>query len=85
MSTEAAMAAMVDFVSRRLARQRDGIDADTPLISSGLIDSFAMVDVLVQLETVTARRISPGRIAPRDLETVRQMVTTAEQVGVLRS
>lgn len=84
MSTDEAMEAMVDFVSRRFARQR-AIDVDTPLVSSGLIDSLAMVEVLVQLETVIARRISPGRIAPKDLETVRQMVMTAEQVGVPRS
>jgi len=84
MSTDEAIQAMVDFVSQRFARTRIAIDADTPLVSSGLLDSFGMVDVLAQLETVTARRISPGRIVPQNLETVRQMVTTAEQVGVPR-
>ena len=36
------------------------IEPDTPLISSGLIDSFALVDILVRLEEVTGRKIPAG-------------------------
>ena len=57
------------------------IDLDTPLVSSGLVDSFALVEVLRALERVTGSRIPTGRISPQDLETVRQMLQTAERLG----
>ena len=57
------------------------IGEETPLVSSGLIDSFALIDVLLRLEKVTSRKISPGKVSPRDMDTVRLMLATAERVG----
>jgi hypothetical protein len=45
------------------------------------VDSFALIDVLLHLEKVTNRKISPGKVSPRDMDTVRQMLATAERVG----
>lgn len=53
----------------------------TPLVSSGLIDSFALIDVLLHLEKVTNRKISPGKVSPREMDTVKLMLDTAERVG----
>ena len=58
-----------------------GVDADTPLISSGLIDSFALVDILVELEEVTQRKLPVSQISAQDLDTVREMLATAERLG----
>ena len=57
------------------------VDADTPLISSGLIDSFALVDILVELEEVTQRKLPVSQISAQDLDTVREMLATAERLG----
>ena len=57
------------------------LDEDTPLVSSGLVDSFALVDVLLELEQVTNYRIPTGRVSPEDMDTVRKMLETAERVG----
>ncbi len=57
------------------------IDADTPLISSGLVDSFALVNILVKLQEVTCRKLPVSQISPQDLDTIRLMIVTTERLG----
>lgn len=57
------------------------IDEDTPLVSSGLIDSFALVDILLKVEDVTRMRIPAGKVQPKDMDTVGLMLATAQRVG----
>jgi acyl carrier protein len=57
------------------------IDENTRLVSSGLIDSMALVDLLVKLEDLTGLRISPGKVQPKDMDTVALMFATAQRVG----
>jgi len=60
------------------------IDEDTPLVSSGLIDSMALVDVLGKLEDVTGMRIPAGKVQAKDMDNIRQMFATAARVGKAR-
>ena len=73
---------MLDYVVRDVIR-RPGISlsADSPLVSSGLIDSFALVDLLAKLEDVTGMRIPAGKVQPKDMDTVNLMLLTAKRVG----
>jgi acyl carrier protein len=73
---------MIDYIIRELVR-RPGvqIDATTPLISSGLIDSLALVNVLAALEDLLQMRIPAGKIQPKDMDTVQVMLETARRVG----
>ncbi len=57
------------------------IDEDTHLVSSGLIDSLALVDILLKLEDVMSLRIPAGKVQAEDMDTVRLMITTAQRVG----
>jgi len=57
------------------------IDEHTPLVSSGLIDSMALVDLLVELEDITHLRIPPGKVQPKDMDTIALMFATAQRVG----
>lgn len=61
------------------------IDENTPLVSSGLIDSMALVDLLLKLEDLTHKRIPAGKVQPKDMDTVAKMFATAERVGKSRS
>ncbi len=73
---------MIDCVTPRLIRRPAvPIDQDTPLLSGGLLDSFALVDILIDLEKVTGRRIPTGKVSPQDMDTVRKMLETAARVG----
>ena len=75
---------MIDHVARLLRQPGLAIDENTPLVSSGLIDSMSLVDLLAKLEDVTQLRIPPGRVQARDLDTVASMIATAHRVGKSR-
>jgi acyl carrier protein len=57
------------------------IDAETRLVSSGVVDSFELVRLLEIVEQVTRCRIPAGRVAPQDLDTVESMLRTADRWG----
>lgn len=57
------------------------IEENTPLVSSGLIDSMSLVDVLLKLEDLTHKRIPAGKVQPKDMDTVTKMFATAARVG----
>jgi acyl carrier protein len=73
---------LIDYIQQEIVRKKNiRIAADTPLVSSGLVDSMALVDVLAVLEKVTRMRIPAGKVQPRDMDTVDLMLTTAARVG----
>jgi acyl carrier protein len=73
---------MIDYIKSDVIRRPEiQIDENTPLVSSGLIDSLALVDILMKLEDVTNKRISAGKVQPKDMDTVGLMFATAERVG----
>ena len=77
--------AMIDYLKSQVLRNsKIEINEDTPLVSSGLVDSFALVEVLLELEKLTGRRIPAGRVTPPDMDTVRKMLAVAERVGTVR-
>jgi acyl carrier protein len=77
-----AVKEMTDYIARELVR-RPGVEItpETPLVSSGLIDSFALVEIFVKLEKLTNRRIPAAKIQPKDMDTVGLMFATAERIG----
>lgn len=76
---------MIQYIKTRVLRQPDvQIDADTLLVSSGMVDSFALIDTLLELEKLTNRRISARLVEAEDMDSVRKMLQTAERVGKLR-
>ncbi len=85
MDRTAAVNAMIEFIETRVLRD-PGIKIleDTPLVSSGLVDSFALVEVLLHLEKVTNRKISPGDVSPNDLDSIAEMLRTADKIGKSR-
>lgn len=72
---------MIEHIVRLIGKPNAKIEENTPLVSSGLVDSMALVDVLQKLEDLTHRRIPPGKVQPKDLDTVAMMFATAERVG----
>jgi acyl carrier protein len=72
---------MLDEVAKLIRKPGLQLDETTPLVSSGLIDSMALVDLLIRLEDVTHKRIPAGKVQPKDMNTVALMLATAERVG----
>jgi acyl carrier protein len=73
---------MIDYIAHQVIR-RPGtqITENTSLVSSGLIDSLALVSILAKLEDITNTRIPAGKIQPKDMDTVNLMFSTAKRVG----
>jgi acyl carrier protein len=73
---------MIRYLKEKVLRKPDAnIGFDTPLVSSGMVDSFALIEVLVELERITKVRIPAMKVAPADMDTVRKMFDTAARVG----
>jgi len=72
---------MIGHIKELIRKPGVTIDENTPLVSSGLIDSMALVDLLLKLEDLTHKRIPAGKVQPKDMDTVARMFATAERVG----
>jgi hypothetical protein len=57
------------------------VDQNTPLASSGLIDSTALVDLQTKLEDLTQMHTPPGKVQPKDMDTIALRFATAQRVG----
>lgn len=80
--TNEAIVQLIDYIQSQVIRKKGiSIAADTPLVSSGLVDSLALVDVLAEVERVTKMRIPAGKVQPKDMDTVNLMLATAARVG----
>lgn len=82
MTTEAQQ--MMEHILRLIRKPGLTIDEDSPLVSSGLIDSMALVDLLIMLEDLTNMRIPAGKVQPKDMDTIAKMFATAQRVGQSR-
>lgn len=75
-------AALQNYIRTEIIRNPAiAIDADTALVSSGLIDSFALVDILVKLEEITRCKLPISQISAQDLDSVNMMLATAARLG----
>ena len=73
---------LIDYIQQEIIRRSDvHIAEDTALVTSGLVDSLALVQILLKLEDVTHRRIAAAKIQPKDMDTVARMLATAERLG----
>jgi len=72
---------MIEFILKRIRKPNLTIDENTALVSSGLVDSMALGDVLMQLEDITHMRIPAGKVKPKDMDSISTMFETAARVG----
>ena len=73
---------IIDYVVKEvIGRPGIQIDVETPLVSSGLIDSLALVNILGKVEDVTGTRIPASKVQPKDMDTVALMLATAQRLG----
>jgi acyl carrier protein len=72
---------MIAHIALLIPKPGMALDENTPLVSSGLIDSMSLVDLLLKLEDLTHMRIPAGKVQPKDLDTVAKMFATAQRVG----
>lgn len=78
MTPEEQIAAFL-LVRFRAALRRSELGFDEPLISTGIIDSFGMLEVLAFLEDTFGVTIDPMRQEITELETVREIAALVEK------
>ena len=73
---------MIEYIVHEVIR-RPGVQItqDTPLVSSGLIDSLALVNILQKLEDITQMRIPAGKVQLNNMDTINLMFATAQRLG----
>ena len=85
MDSDSQARRMIEYLKSKVLQDSSlELELDTPLVTSGLVDSFALIDVLLELEKVTERRIPASRVNPKDLNTVREMLVTADRLGTAK-
>jgi acyl carrier protein len=73
---------IIEFIVHEIVRRPDvQITEDTALVSSGLVDSLALGEILMKLENITGLRIPAGKVQAEDMNTVNLMLATAERIG----
>jgi acyl carrier protein len=71
---------ILNYVIKEYMDDEDAvITYDTPLISSGYVDSFSMVSLLVFLENKFKIKISPSKATPEAFDSVNKIVTLVSQ------
>jgi acyl carrier protein len=75
---------ILDYITREYADALQGalIDANTPLISSGLIDSLSMVSLKVFLDNSYRVRISDAEASAEAFDSVSALVALLRGLGV---
>jgi acyl carrier protein len=74
----------LDYISREYADSMQGttIGPDSPLLSSGLIDSLSMVSLKVFLDQTYRVRIPDAEASAESFESVNQIIKMLRRLGV---
>ncbi|MCX6330429.1 MAG: acyl carrier protein [Bacteroidia bacterium] len=67
------------YVISEYLDEGDEITYDTPLISSGIVDSFSMVSLLVFLENKFKIKIPPQKATPEAFDSVNKIVALVNE------
>jgi acyl carrier protein len=75
------MKELVAYISQKVVKGKAEITEDTPLVSSGLIDSFSLIEIFLELQKIAGRKVPASKVQAKDMDTVRLMFATAERFG----
>lgn len=71
--------ALIQYLEDKARVDLGGVDDEAELFSSGLVDSFAMVDLLVFLEKHTGTKMGPEDITLDNLDSVSRILAFAAE------
>jgi acyl carrier protein len=81
MNTDEMKELVLNYVRNEyLDEEEIDLNYDTPLISSGYVDSFSMVSLLVFLEKKFKIKIPPSKATPEAFDSVNKIVELANQI-----
>ena len=80
---EQMQAAVLEYVKNEYLDEDDedeDLGVDSPLISSGIVDSFSMVSLKVFLEKKYGVQIPDAKASPEAFDSVRKICTLVEEI-----
>jgi acyl carrier protein len=76
------MKQLTGYISEKVMKGKHvEITEDTPLVSSGLVDSFALIEIFLELQKIVGRKVPASKVQAKDMDTVRLMFAMAEKFG----
>lgn len=75
------MKELTTYIAEKVVKGKSEITEDTPLVSSGLVDSFALIEIFMELQRIACRKVPASKVQAKDMDTVRLMFATAEKFG----
>jgi acyl carrier protein/D-alanine--poly(phosphoribitol) ligase subunit 2 len=80
MNSEEIKALILNYIIKEYIGDGDAeITYDTPLISSGYVDSFSMISLLVFIERKFKIKIPPSKATPETFDNVNKIVALVSQ------
>jgi acyl carrier protein len=80
MNLEEMKEVVLDYVKKEYLEDSDEvINYDTPLISSGYVDSFSMVSLIVFIENKFKIKIPPSKATPDAFDSVNKIIDLVNQ------
>jgi acyl carrier protein len=76
------MKQLTTYIAEKVMKSKGAaINEDTVLVSSGLIDSFALIEIFLELQKVAGRKVPASKVQAKDMDTVRSMFAMVEKFG----
>ena len=72
---------LVSFLESRLGLDAEGVGDETELFSSGRLDSFSMIDLILFVEQRTGSRMAPGDVRMDNLDSISRILRYAESAN----
>ena len=70
---------VLKFLSSKTRAELGGVTDTTELFSTGLVDSFTMVDLRFWLEKKTGKRVAPEELSVEKLDTIERILAFAAE------
>ena len=71
--------ALFTFIDQKLGVERSKLDEQTPIFSSGLVDSFSLVSLITFIEKQCGFRVNPMDVNLENLDTVDRILAYTER------
>jgi acyl carrier protein len=73
MNSPAVEDQLLQYLKRAAGQRSAAVDRQTPLISGGVLDSFAVVDLVDFVESTFTIRLTPDEMSAETLDTVERI------------
>lgn len=73
--------ALLEYLQKNMGVDVSRLDDDMPLFSSGLIDSFCLVEMVVFLEEKMGRRFQPEELSLPNVDTIGKILAFCNNSG----